>query len=322
MTSQKITVLGAGRWGTAVASLLAQNGHQVTLWCFEPEVAYDINHTHINRQYFPEFTLNHNITACTDLAQAIDQVTYLVEAIPVAFLRSLVKQTKARLSSTTPWIILSKGIEEETLHLPTQIIQDELGKETPVVVFGGPTFAHELMQQQFSAASIASTDASLAHGIIKLLNKNYFVGELSLDPIGVQVGGAVKNVIAIMIGLANGAGHRDNTTAYLLTQALNEMATLIQSMGGSRETVYGLSGLGDMILTCTGSLSKNLKAGRLIAQGRNLDELKEVFGTLPEGINTVKSVQALTKKYNVSLPLCEKTYNIMFNKQKIETLFQ
>ncbi len=316
-----IAILGAGRWGTAVASLLADNGHDVILWCHEPEVAYDIKHDHINRLYCPDFVLHKNISATTSLKEALQDTNWIFEAIPVKFLGNLVQQAKPYISTNATWIVLSKGIEAESLKLPTQIIQSIMDDSIKAAVFGGPTFAHELMHKQFSSASIASTDTTVCNELAQLLNNNYFISQISSDPIGVQVGGAVKNVIALMTGMVNGAGFKDNTTAYLLTRALEEMATLVFAMGGQRETVYGLSGLGDMILTCTGSLSKNLKAGRLIAHGRTMEELTREFGTLPEGINTVESVMKLMQHYNVSLPLCKATYDIMFNGAQVENLF-
>ncbi len=308
---QKIAVLGAGNWGTAIASLLAENGHQISLWCHENEVAHDINRNHRNTAYCSEFLLSTSITATTSLKEAVQDATWIFEAVPVKFLRTIVQQAKHHAATDATWVVLSKGIEVDTLMFPTQIITDVLGDEIKTVVFGGPTFAKELMQKQLSAASIASIHAHECTSLAALLNNDYFTAFVSSDPMGVQIGGAVKNVIALRIGIATGSGYKNNTTAYLLTKALEEMATLVQSLGGQSQTVYGLSGLGDMILTCTGSLSKNLKAGRLIAQGYTMAELTREFGTLPEGINTVQSIHQLINRLNLDLPLCKATYDMI-----------
>jgi len=317
-----IAILGAGRWGTAIASLLADNGHQIMLWCREPEVAHDINHDHINRHYCPEFVLHNNIRTTTSLQEVVTNASWVFEAVPVEHLRNIILQTKNHVTPNTRWVILSKGIETESLMLPTQIIQDVMGSQAQTSVFGGPTFAHELMHKQFSGADIASDNKTVREELATLLNNNYFVSHLSSDPIGVQVGGAIKNIIALMIGLVNGSGFKNNTTAYLFTRGLHEMATLVVALGGQRETVYGLSGLGDMMLSCTGSLSKNLRAGRLLAQGKTMHELTMEFDALPEGLNTMHSVHQLIKKNNLTLPLCQATYAIVFEGASIEILLR
>lgn len=322
MKPASITILGAGRWGTAIASLLADNGHHVTMWCKESDVADDINNDHINKLYCPEFILHKNIRATGNIAEAVRETLWIFEATPVTFLRTIVQQTKHHVNPQTHWVVLSKGIEADTLKLPTQIIQDVLGHNTTTSVFGGPTFAQELLTKQFSAADIANTNKQEREKLATLLNNDYFVSHLSSDPIGVQVGGAIKNVFALMIGLAHGSGFKDNTTAYLLTRALQEMIILVKALGGNRETIYGLSGLGDMILSCTGSHSKNLKAGTLLAQGLSMNDLIREFGTLPEGLNTLESIHQLITKNNLTLPLCQTTYAIIMQRMPVEELLR
>lgn len=308
-----ITVLGAGRWGTAVASLLADNGHQVMLWCHEVEVAFSINRDHINRLYCPEFYLSKNIKATANLQEAVQHAAWIFEAVPVLFLRSIIKQTVSFVSSDATWVVLSKGIEADTLMVPTQIIMDMLGQQVQTAVVVGPTFSQELMNKEFSAATVASVVPAVAGRLVQMLKNNYFLPKLSHDPIGAQLCSAFKNIIALMVGLAQGSDFKDNTIAYLLTAALEEMVILVEAMGGKRDTVYGLAGLGDMILTCTGSLSKNLKAGRLLAQGYSIDDLSLEFGTLPEGLNTIQSLHQLLARHALELPLCKATYAIIYN---------
>ena len=319
--SEQIAVLGAGAWGTAVSQLLADNGHEVLLWCYEPLVAQTIQNSRINETYLSGVKLHERITATTDLSQ-IASCSWVFEAIPVAFLRAVVQQAKNFVSPVATWVILSKGIEHDTLMLPCAIVQDVMGKEVKVAVFAGPTFAKELAEKQFTATALASNDDCVLQALYNLLANRYFRPFGTNDLIGAQVGGAIKNVLALAVGLAHGSGYKDNTVAYLLTRGLSEIGLLATHLGGKRETVYGLSGLGDMILTCTGSLSKNLKAGRLVAQGSSLDDLVTIFKTLPEGINTVQSVQQLTERNQFQAPLCNAVYEIIFHKKPVTFLFE
>ncbi len=308
----KITVLGAGAWGTAIATLLAHNKHDVTLWCFEPEVARDINLVHINKKFLPDVQLPETIQATNNMQEALEGATWIFEAIPVLYMRSVFQQAKMSVPSDTRWVLLSKGLEQDTLMLPTQIFDDVFGKHVSKAVVGGPNFARDLVAKALTATTIASSDNKLAHGLEKILSNNYFITTISDDMIGVQVGGAIKNVLALAVGIARGNGWKENTIAYLLTQGLAEIATLSEHMGGKRETVYGLSGLGDMILTCTGTLSKNLRVGTMIGQGKTMDEIKDLVPVLPEGINTTASLYALMVRDNIQLPVCQRTYACIF----------
>jgi glycerol-3-phosphate dehydrogenase (NAD(P)+) len=318
MNIEQIAILGAGAWGTAVAQLLADNGSQVLLWCYEPEVAQAINDTRLNKSYLPGVLLHENIIPTTSLAQAL-ACRWIFEAIPVKFLRAIITQAEPFVSEESIWVILSKGIEHDSLFFPAEIVRDVLGKQSKIAIFAGPTFARELAEKQFTATHIASSDETILQALYNLLANHYFRPFGTTDVIGVQVGGALKNVLALASGLAQGSGHKDNTIAYLLTRGLGELALVAQHLGGKMETVYGLSGLGDMILTCTGSLSKNLKAGKLLAQGSSLNDLVAVFKTLPEGINTVQSMHQLIMRDNLELPLLKAVYEIIFE-QKPTTL--
>ncbi|HZW61389.1 MAG TPA: NAD(P)H-dependent glycerol-3-phosphate dehydrogenase [Candidatus Babeliales bacterium] len=314
---KKVCVLGDGAWGTAVATLLATNGHEVTLWCYEPEVAQTIISTGYNKKYLPGIQLPSTIRATSNIDEAVCGADFVFEAVPVKFLRTVINSTKQCYSPDQIWVILSKGIEQETLQLPTEIIDDIFGYETRKAVFSGPSYAQDVVKQQVTAVVIAASDCAIAHEVQKLVVNDYFRPYASDDIIGVQIGAAIKNVIALGIGILEGAGFTDNTKAFLFTRSLQEMVILSQTMGGKKETVYGLSGLGDLVLTAMGSLSKNNALGCRIGRGETLDTLKKEFGTIPEGINTLQALEQLMDKYNLDLPICSGIYAIIFEQKPV-----
>jgi glycerol-3-phosphate dehydrogenase (NAD(P)+) len=317
----KICILGAGSWGTAVASLLSQNGHHIKLWCREPEIATDIKQNGTNSKYLSGVTLSSLIEPVTDLKEALCGANFVFEAIPVKFLRSVLMETTQCFSPNQIFVILSKGIEE-TLMLPSQIIDDVYGYNVKKVILSGPSYARDLAEKQITAVTIAAQDCATAQEVQHLIATSHFRPYISLDLIGAQVGGALKNVIALAIGILDGAGYGDNVKAYILTRGLNELVQLSQALGGKQETIYGLSGVGDLVLTSMGKLSKNVAAGKEIGKGKTLNEISESMGNLPEGINTVQSVQKLISQHQLDLPICTGVYQIIFNNQKIEDFLQ
>ncbi|MBX9830886.1 NAD(P)-dependent glycerol-3-phosphate dehydrogenase [Candidatus Babeliales bacterium] len=319
--NKQITVLGAGAWGTAIAQLLATNGHNVLLWALESEVARSIETTKINQMYLPGFSLHNNIRVTTDLAQAVAANEWIFEAIPVAFLRQTLERAKQHVHNNAQWVVLSKGIERDTLLLPSQIIHDVCGNKNSVAVLSGPTFAQELVAQQISAAELACGDADVLQELETILTNNFFKLYTTADTVGVQFGGSMKNVLALAVGIAQGHGCTANTTAYLLTVGLDEMSSLITHCGGKAATVYGLSGLGDIMLTCFGSLSKNLRAGTILGKNRSLEALQKDFQTLPEGINTAQTINQLLVRESLSLPLFGWVYEYLFGVALFEDLF-
>lgn len=319
---KKICILGAGSWGTAVATILAQNGHHIKLWCREQEVAQDIKQMRMNKRYLPGIALSPLIEPITDLKEALCGAEYVFEAIPVKFLRSVLDQTKHCFSPDQTFVILSKGIEQETSFLPSQIIDDVYGYQEKKAVLSGPSFARDLAEKQITAVTIAAQNCDTAHDVQLLLATSHFRPYISLDLMGVQVGGAIKNVIALAIGMLDGAGYKDNVKAYILTRGLNEIVQLSIALGGKQETIYGLSGVGDLVLTSMGTLSKNVAAGREIGKGKTMQELLQEMPTLPEGINTVQSVQKLIDLHKLDLPICKGVYQILFGEQKVSDFLQ
>lgn len=318
--AKNVVMLGAGAWGTAIAKVLAENGHIVHLWCKEPDVAYDISSQHVNNCFLPGVALPKTIIAYTDIHKAIEQGEWIFEAIPVAYLRSVITQVHSAVSVDAKWVILSKGIEKDSLFLPTQIIQDVLGYQILSAVVSGPSFAQELAHRQFTTATVASAQASMIKEIQDLMHNHYFYMQSNNDPIGIQLAGALKNICALACGVVQGNGGKANTTAYMLTQGLRELSLLAVALGGRQESLYTLAGVGDLVLTCTGTLSKNLTAGRLFAQSRSFDDVRRQISVLPEGINTLQSVQQLIVQKDIKLPLFSALYRYFFDNGTYEEL--
>ncbi|MCX5925241.1 MAG: NAD(P)-dependent glycerol-3-phosphate dehydrogenase [Candidatus Dependentiae bacterium] len=307
----KVTVLGEGAWGTAVALALADNGCDVMLWNFDATVAEHIKNTGYNQRYLPGVHIPASIKITTDLQEAIQNSDWIFETTPIQFLRAIVTAAKPYVACNQTWVALSKGIEENTLLLPTQIIADVLGKDCKVAVCAGPSFAKELAQKRITSIVVAEPDLTVNSLLPSLLASSYFRPYISTDMIGIQIGSALKNVLALGIGILDGAGYTDNAKAFLLSRGLHEMAHLAVAMGGKQETLYGLSGIGDLVLTCMGSSSKNLTVGRKLGAGQQLVDIIRETGFIPEGINTVKSVNMLMQKYAIELPICQGIHDVI-----------
>jgi len=323
---KKVTVLGAGSWGTAIAQVLAENGTQVLLWCYESDVCLDITKRQENTRYAPGIKLHKNISTTTDLIQAIAANDIIFEAIPIEHLRSTLKRVKKTICSTQLWVILSKGIEfkqeDKSFLLPTQIVDDVCDCHVKRAVLSGPSFAHELLEKHFTATTLACDDKETYELLSGMLHNDYFKTFYSNDLIGVQLAGALKNVLALAVGIAQGNGYKTNTISYMLTKGIEELNIVMKHFNADCATIYSLAGLGDIILTCTGTLSKNLRAGRLLAQNRSLEDLKQHFYSLPEGINTIQSIHELIEKNGLSLPLCKATYAYIFKQAAVGELFK
>lgn len=322
---QRIMVLGAGSWGTAIAHTLAENGHDVLMWCLEPSLAQAIEQVHRNDSYLPGFDLHPSIKATSDLVAAFSHSDIVVEAIPVAYLRSVLATITALVPDAAKkhWIMLSKGIEMQTHFMPSQILQNILGSDVIVSVVGGPSFAKDLMEKALTAVMVASIEPSCAVKVKGIFENDFFKIHLSDDVLGIQLGGALKNVLAIASGIAHGASMKDNTIAYMMTRGVAEMGMLMTALGGKQETMYGLAGFGDMILTCTSMTSKNFKAGMFIGKGIAVAELLNYMPVLPEGINTCQSLYTLLQERGIQLPLLTGVYEAVFeNKSLIECMRQ
>ena len=318
---KKIAVIGGGSWGTAVANLIARNGFEVNLWCYEKEVVDNIKEFAINKQYLPDIKLDKKIVPKLSLKDSIKDVVIVFEAVPVKFLRGTFKNLKSYVTKNQRFVVLSKGVENETLFLPSNIIKDVLNYENIFAVVGGPNPAKELAEKNLMGATVASKDKNFAEQISKILSNDYFRAEISDDVIGTQVGGALKNVIAIFLGILSASGFKDSTISYFLAKGFAEIATISNFYEGEKETVYGLSGFGDLFLAVMGS-SRNFMLGKSIASGNSLNEISRDFGILPEGVNTAKSIYALIIKENLNTPVCKGVYQILFEEQSIKSVIE
>lgn len=297
-----ITLLGAGAWGTALAIAFAGK-HQVTLWSRELDVAVDLLETRENKRFFPGYKLPEAVQVETDFAKAIAQAELLVVATPIAGLRPTAEALQ-KLACTTPLVWVCKGFEAGSGKLPHQVVLEVLGAATVCGALSGPSFAEEVAAGQPTAVSLAANDAAFARETARQLHTPRLRIYANDDLVGVEVGGAVKNVLAIATGVCDGLGLGLNSRAALMTRGLAEIARLGQALGAQRETFMGLAGMGDLILTCTGDLSRNRRVGLALAEDKSLPQILEELGHVAEGVYTAREVDQLANQLQVEMPIC------------------
>jgi len=312
---EQITILGAGSWGTALAIVLADNGHHVKLWGHRPELIKEINATKKNEKYLPGVELPSNIEGYSDFKESLMDVRTVVLAVPTKAIRDVLKDMQKVLKHPVTIVHVSKGIEPDTLLRISEIIESEMSGELlkDVVVLSGPSHAEEVSQRHITTVTSSSKNMKAAEYIQDLfINQNFRV-YTNPDIIGVEIGGALKNIIALAAGITDGLGYGDNAKAALITRGLAEIARLGSKMGGNPLTFSGLTGIGDLIVTCTSVHSRNWRAGNLLGQGHNLDEVLQNMGMVVEGVRTTKAAFQLAKKYEVKMPITEALYEVLFN---------
>lgn len=313
----KITILGSGSWGTAVATLLAHNQHQVTLWTHEHDVVKTVNEQHVNMHYLPDVPLSNTIYATLDKKHALEDAEWVFEAIPVKYMRQVLEQFVPYYRPEQRWVTLSKGIEQDTLLLPTQILDDVFQSSVKSVVLAGPSFAKDVIDQQLTAVSIASEDDALMDDLQALITTKYFLLFPTQDVVGVQFCAALKNVITLGIGMLDGLNCMDNTKAFFFVKSLQEMRELVLASGGQESTVDEFAGIGDLVLTAFGLHSKNLAAGKaFVAESKMKNRM------VPESLNTVVSVHQFLEKNNLHLPLFKSLYAVVSGDQEPSYLLQ
>jgi glycerol-3-phosphate dehydrogenase (NAD(P)+) len=305
----RIFVLGSGAWGTAIAlALHRRGGHQVTLWAHSPEAAQQIASAGENLQFLPGFALPEEIAVTGDCAAATD-AEIVVSVIPSEFLRPTLVRLRRFLHNGQMIVSATKGIEENTFLRMTQVISSTLEPAGLLLAIGalsGPSFAQEVAQGQPTAVTIAFSDSGVAGFIQQEFSSESLRLYTSTDVIGAELGGALKNVIAIAAGIAVGVGLGHNTTAALITRGIAEITRLAVACGGRRETLAGLSGMGDLVLTCTGSLSRNRTVGQALGQGRQLPEILESLGgKVAEGVHTSRAALGLARRHKIEMPITE-----------------
>jgi glycerol-3-phosphate dehydrogenase (NAD(P)+) len=306
--SPRIVVLGAGAWGTAIALSLARNGRAVTLWAHTPELAREIDKARENVQFLPGFKLPESISV-TAADKAISAADILFSVIPSEFLRPTMARLRARMHSDQILVSATKGVENATFLRMTQVIASsvaEAGLTLPIGALSGPSFAKEVAEGQPTAITVAFDDHAVAALVQREASSETLRLYTSSDVIGVELGGALKNVIAIAAGVTAGIGLGYNSTAALMTRGIAEITRLAVACGGRRETLAGLSGVGDLVLTCTGDLSRNRTVGMELGKGRKLaDVLASLGGKVAEGVLTTRAALGLARQHRIEMPIAE-----------------
>lgn len=307
-------VIGAGAWGTAIADRLARNGHAVRLWAREDDVVASINTRHVNDRFLPGASLAPTLTATSDMAQALADAVLVIYAAPSHVLRLVARAAAPHLAPSAVLGVATKGIERDTLALMTDVVAEESPSHA-TVAFSGPSFAAEVAAQQPTAIVAASTVPSAA-ALLQLATSARTLRVYTTDDVtGVELGGALKNVMAVATGILEGLGLGFNPRAALITRGLAEMTRLGVALGARPETFAGLAGLGDLVLTCTGSLSRNRAVGVAIGQGQTLEQALAGKDTVAEGVLNAQSAQALAARAGVEMPIVEATHRILFDGQ-------
>lgn len=305
-----ITVLGSGGWGTALAVLLANNGHSPTLWSpFEKEI--ETLKTTKENPLLPGITLPDSLNYTTDIS-CVSKTDFIVLVTPSFALLETITQIKPYLKPTTPIVIATKGIEPKSRKTFYELLRKELGDNAPIAVLSGPSHAEEVAREIPTACVAASEDETLAQLVQNTFMNQRFRVYTSTDVIGVELGAALKNVIALAAGISDGLGFGDNSIAALITRGLDEISTLAVSLGGKRETLAGLAGLGDLIVTCTSKHSRNRRAGVFIGEGYSAKEAMEKVGAVVEGYYATHAAFELSEKTQVELPICAGLYAILY----------
>lgn len=300
--SLRLTVIGAGAWGTALAINFAGR-HQVTLWTREEEVRRELQQSRENRHFFPGHRLPDDVVIAGELAPAAESADLLLVATPLVGFRPTLRALRA-LAAPTPLVWVCKGLEADSARLPHQIVDEELAGR-PCGALSGPSFAEEVARGLPTAVTLASRDPEFARRMARELHGGRLRVYANDDLVGVEVGGAVKNVMAIATGICDGLGFGYNTRAALMTRGLAEIARLGEALGGQAQTFMGLAGMGDLVLTCTGDLSRNRQVGLALAEGRKLPEILATLGHIAEGVSTAREVARLAERLGIDMPITQ-----------------
>lgn len=308
----KIAVVGGGAWGTALADLLARKGEQVTLWAREPEVVDSVNQRHVNEIFLPGAPLAPTLAAARDIAAAVRGAEVIVSAAPSHAVRPVMTQVARSITNAPLIVSASKGLDPDKLERPSAVLIEVLPPGTPIAVLSGPSFALEVYQRQPTAVVAAAADHAVAERAQRLFSTPYFRVYSHTDVIGVELGGALKNVIALAAGILEGLGLGFNTRAALITRGLAEITRLGVALGAQPMTFAGLAGLGDLILTATGALSRNRGLGVALGQGQSVAAALARTQAVVEGVNTARTAVALGERHGVDLPIAREVANVLF----------
>lgn len=318
---KNISVLGAGAWGTALAHIAAANGKKVVLWAREPELIGEIETKRRNTLFLPDVDLNENITPTNDQARAVSKAEAVLMVIPAQYLRASCQALRPVWPAGLPAVICAKGIEQKTGALLSEILAEEL-PQAEIAVLSGPTFAEEAAQNKPTALTLACGNEALGKELVATLGTPTFRPYYSSDVIGVQIGGAVKNVMAIAAGIVAGKKLGDNARAALITRGLAEISRLAAALGGQTYTLMGLSGLGDLVLTANSTQSRNFTVGLELGKGRGLADILSEKRTVAEGVFTAAAVLERAARAGVEMPICEGLSRIMNENVPVDDVIQ
>lgn len=305
-----IAVIGAGSWGTTLACLLSKKGFDVIIWAIEKEIADAINYKKENPLYLPNIKLPEDLVATSDIFEAVKKARFIVNAVPTQYIRSVFLSLKDKLNDDSIIVSGSKGIEKETLKTPSQILEELLNKK--VFVLSGPTFAIEVAQEKPTAVTISGIEKKERLLLQEVFSTPYFRVYEHDDPIGAEIGGAIKNVIAIASGICDALELGNNARAALITRGLHEIIRLGKKMGGKEITFSGLTGVGDLFLTCTSKLSRNYTVGYRLGKGESIEEISKTMHGIAEGVETSFSAMELKRKLDVEMPITQEVYQVIY----------
>ncbi len=309
---KKIAVLGAGSWGTALAVVLNHKGHDVRLWARRPELADEITSTGCNSAFLPDIALP-SFLCTADIAQACSGAELFVLAVPCQFLRHFLLENQAVFPAQATFICASKGVEVSTLESMSQVVRHSLSKLRPVyTVLSGPSFAQDVSRRLPTAVTLGCADERLGSLIQHVFSTDFFRVYVNTDVPGVELGGALKNIIAIAAGISDGLGFGASARAALITRGLTEISRFGQAFGARKDTFMGLSGMGDLVLTCTSDLSRNRQVGLKIGQGMNINQIVSGMNMVAEGVKTTQAVHLIARDQGIDLPITRQVHEILY----------
>lgn len=311
---ENVTVLGAGSWGSALAIVLAENGHNTLLWTHRADQAAEINTKHTNKKYLPNTILPTSLKSTSDLAVAAHHAKTIVVAVPTKAIREVCGSLLDELTEKVLFVHVSKGIEPDSLLRISELMEQSLNPDIidEIVVLSGPSHAEEVVLQHPTTVTAACKNLAAAKKVQDLFMNQYFRVYTNDDVIGVEIGGALKNVIALAAGITDGLDYGDNAKAALITRGLAEITRLGVKMGGNPFTFSGLTGMGDLIVTCTSVHSRNWRAGHLLGKGMKLQQVLDEMGMVVEGVRTTKAAHQLAEKYDVAMPITAELFDVLF----------
>ena len=305
-----VAVIGAGAWGTTLAGLLADKGYDTVIWAIEEEVSREINDSGVNSVYLPDVELPKNLRATSDLEQALSKARFVLNAVPTQHTRSVMERAAPFIEKNTSIVSASKGIENSTYLTVSAIIKNVTGRSSAVL--SGPSFAAEVIKKLPTAVTLAAEDYTTALLLQEVFSTEYFRVYTHHDVLGVELGGALKNVLAVASGISEGLGLGNSARSALITRGLAEMTRLGLSMGAYENTFMGLSGIGDLVLTCSSPLSRNYTVGFRLGRGETLEQIMEGRKSVAEGVHTAKAAFELAEKQSVDMPIVEQVYRVLY----------